>query len=198
MEQLLSIQSIPLRYELSVTPARIEYNAQTSQVMENRVRGGLQINNKPAKLALNTLESRKSMYPTPFGSVRSAAQKGKQAAQDATAQCALEGKQLLNAKPGDNVLDQIIAQRSAPATGDFQLDFIPAVGPDIQYIEPTFEMQYQADRLQFDTRVSNGDVQYVPGDISMNVTQWPDVVIEYMGKPLYVPPSASERFVASA
>lgn len=198
MDQLLSIQSIPIRYELSVTPARIEYNAQKSQVMENRVRGGLHISNKPAKLALNTLEARKSMYPTPFGAVKMAAQKGMQTAQDSAAQCAQEGRQLLEAKPGDDVLGQIIAQRSAPATGDFQLDFIPAVGPDIQYVEPTFEMQYQADKLQFDTRVSNGNVQYVPGDISMNVTQWPDVVIEYMGKPIYVPPSASERFVASA
>lgn len=198
MEQLLNIKSIPIKFELSVQHARVDYTPKKSQVMEQRIRGGLQIQNQPAKLKINTTDARNSIKPSPLLSVKQAAQKGIQAAQDATAKYAMEGKQLLDITPGADSLSKIIAQSAAPATGEFQMGFIPTVGPEIQYVEPNFEMQYQADRLQFDTRVSNGNLEYVPGNVSMNVTQWPDVVIEYIGKPLYVPPSVAERFEASA
>ncbi|MEG2350105.1 MAG: DUF6470 family protein [Hungatella sp.] len=198
MEQLLSIQSIPMKFELSVTPARMEYTAKRSEIMQKRIPGGLEIQNDPAKLFINTRSARDSVSPTLASSIRNFAQKGKQSGLDATAQFAMEGRQLLDAKPGDDVLGQIIAQRNAAPIGDFQLGFIPHVGPEIQYQEPNFQMRYQADKLQFDVRVANGNVHYTPGDVSMNITQWPDVVIKYMGRPMYVPPSAVDRFEASA
>ena len=198
MEQLLSITSVPMKYEMTVTRARLEYQSQQSQVEQHRIKGGLQIQNKPAKLLINTVDARNSMTPTLPLSIRQSAQKGMQAAQDAAAQYSMEARQMMDAKPGEDALTQIFAQRAAQPTGEFQLDFIPKVGPEIQYQEADFRMQYQADKLQFDIRVSNGNLDYVPGDISMNITQWPDVVIEYMGKPMYVPPSAAERFEASA
>lgn len=198
MEQLLSITTIPLKYELSITHARLEHKAQDSQVQITRQEGSFNIKNKPAQLLINTLDARNSMTPTAFLSIEQAAQKGLQAAQNATAQYAMEGKQFIDAMPGDDPLGNIIAQRSAPSTGEFQLAFIPKVGPEIQYKEPDFQMRYQADRLQFDVRVSKGDLEYVPGNIDMNITQWPDVMIEYIGRPVYVPPSSAERFEASA
>lgn len=198
MEQLLNITSVPMKYELSVTNARVDYKPQKSQVVENRVEGDFQIQHRPAKLFLNTLDARNSVIPSTFTSIRQAAQRGMQSAQDASAQYAMEGKQLVNALPGDDILSQVFKQRAAMPTGEFQLGFIPTVGPEIQYQEADFQMQYQADKLQFDVRVANGNLEYVPGDISMNVTQWPDVVIEYIGKPMYVPPSSTDRFEASA
>lgn len=198
MEQLLSIKAVPMRYEMTVTRARLEYQAQQSQIQQERIKGGLEIQNKPARLLINTAAARESMTPTLPQSIKQAAQKGLQAAQDVSAQYALEAKQMMEAKPGQDALGQIFAQRAALPTGEFQLDFIPKVGPEITFEEPDFRMKYQADKLKFDTRVQSGSLEYVPGDISMNITQWPDVVIEYMGKPQYVPPSAAERFEASA
>lgn len=198
MEQLLSITRVPMKYEMTVTHARLEYESQRSQVEQDRIRGGLQIQNRPAKLLINTLDARNSVTPTLSLSIKQFAEKGMQAAQDATGQYSMEAKQMMDAKPGQDVLTQIAVQRAALPTGEFGLTFIPTVGPEIQYQEADFRMQYQADKLQFDIRVQNGNVEYVPGDISVNITQWPDVMIEYMGKPLYVPPSAMARFEASA
>lgn len=198
MKQLLSIRSVPVQYELSVTHAQLKYTSQKAQVMESRTRGGLQIQNRPAKLELSTLEARNSLHPTTLLSVKQAAQRGMQAASDATAKFAMEGRQLLEAKPGSDPLGDIIAQNAAQPTGEFGLTFLPTGGAEITYVEPDFQMKYQADKLQFDARISTGNLEYVPGDVSLNVTQWPDVVIEYMGKPMYVPPSAAEHFEASA
>lgn len=198
MEQLLNITSVPIKYELSVTNARVDYKPQKSQVVQDRIDGNFQIQNKPARLLINTRDAMNSVVPSAFTSIRQAAQKGMQNARDVSAQIAMDGKQFMNAAPGADVLSQVFEQHAAMPTGEFQLAFIPTVGPEIKYQEADFQMQYQADKLQFDVRVSNGNLEYVAGSVSMNVTQWPDVVIEYIGRPMYVPPSSAERFEASA
>ena len=46
------------------------------------------------------------------------------------------------------------------------------------------------DKMNFDWRILKGDFEFIPGDIEFNITQYPDVMIEYIGGPIYVPPSA--------
>lgn len=198
MEQLLQITSVPLKYELNITPARLEYTSQKSQVDINKTNGGFQMKSRAAKLLINTRDARNSICPTPLVSTQQTARKGIQAAQDATAQYAMEGRQLLDAKLGEDVLGRIFSQRAAKPTGEFQLGFLPSVGPEIQFVEPDLQMQYQTDKLQFDIRVSKGDIEFIPGKVNVEITQWPDVVIEYIGKPIYVPPRTADRFEARA
>ena len=54
-------------------------------------------------------------------------------------------------------------------------------------------MDYQMDKLTFNLRLQNGEVEYIPGSIEIVITQYPDVQIEYMGRPVYVPASAAEK-----
>ena len=44
-------------------------------------------------------------------------------------------------------------------------------------------------------RKANGNYEFIPGDIEMSITQQPDVLIEYVGGPIYVPPSADPNYV---
>ena len=37
-------------------------------------------------------------------------------------------------------------------------------------------------------------MEFTPGDIEISVTQQPDVIIKYVGGPLYVPPSADPNY----
>lgn len=50
------------------------------------------------------------------------------------------------------------------------------------------------DKLNFDLRVDQGRVEFIPGSIEMTINQYPEVNIEYVGDPIYVPPSAVARF----
>ena len=34
----------------------------------------------------------------------------------------------------------------------------------------------------------------MPGNIELSIEQYPDVIIQYVGKPIYVPPSVAEHF----
>lgn len=99
-------------------------------------------------------------------------------------------------KPGDGgeLLGQIFRQRTQMPTGEFQLGFIPSAPVNITYQEPDLTLNYEMDKLTFDLKVAQGDFQFIPGNIEMSITQHPDVHIEYVGDPLYVPPSAAPNY----
>ena len=48
--------------------------------------------------------------------------------------------------------------------------------------------------MLFRSRMNQMQFTFVPGDIEFKVTQQPDVVIKYIGGPLYVPPSADPNY----
>lgn len=196
MEQLLEIKTIPIKYELKVNHASLEYQNSTAEVEISRDKGGMKIKSRPIKLRLDTYEARNSVVPTTKTMISQKAQEGKNVAYNATANYVREGQLLLNAKVGQGaeVLNQIFAERTAEPTGDFALDFIPKGGADIDWEEPEFNIEYQMDKLNFDTKIQKGDIEFIPGNIELSILQYPDIEIKYIGGPIYVPPSAAEIF----
>lgn len=196
MEQLLKITSVPIEYELKVNNARLERKGGIARLEISRDEGGLRIKSSPIRLRLDTYEARNSMVPTTKNAIHQAAQKGTQATYEATAQFAKEGQLLLKAKIGQGAeaLQSIFDQRNALPTGEFELGFIPKAGANIEWDPPSISINYQMDRLNFDAKIDWGKVEFIPGSIELLVLQYPDVSIEYVGSPIYVPPSAGERF----
>lgn len=196
MEQLLEIKTIPIKYELKVNHASLEYQNSTADLEISRDKGGMKIKSRPIKLHIDTYEARNSVVPTTKTMISQKAQQGKNVAYSATANYGREGQLLLNAKIGQGaeVLNQIFAERTAEPTGDFVLDFIPKGGANIEWEEPEFNIEYQMDKLNFDTKIEKGDIQFIPGNIELSILQYPGIEIEYVGGPLYVPPSAAEIF----
>lgn len=193
MEALLRITTVPMEYEMKIQRARLEYSSSKSDLMINRAKGGLTMENSPIKLHLDTYKARNSICPTTKESVRQSAEKGKSAALEATATYAKESAMLLDPKI-PNALNQIFNQRAQQPTGEFGLQFLPSTGPDIEWSDPDLSMKYQMDKLSFDIKVANGNFEFIPGTVEMSITQMPDINIEYIGKPLYVPPSAANLF----
>ena len=65
---------------------------------------------------------------------------------------------------------------------------------DGEWDEGEINIRYEMDKLNFDWRMGQGEVQFVPGNIEFTVTQQPDVIIKYIGGPVYVPPSADPEY----
>lgn len=193
MEPLLQIKTIPIKYEMKVQKAELRYTKSKTEVLINNENGSLDINSKPIKLYIDTYDARGSITPTTAESVRQAAASGLEAAAEATATYTEEAALLLDAKVS-NPLDQIFRQRAQMPTGEFGLAFIPTTGPDLEWSAPDLNIKYQMDKLSFDIRAAKGDFEFIPGSIEISITQMPDVEIEYIGKPMYVPPSAAQYF----
>ena len=74
------------------------------------------------------------------------------------------------------------------------LEFLPSVPPEITWDPGEMHIRYEMDKLNFDWRVNQPHFEFTPGDIELSVKQQPDVIIKYVGGPLYVPPSADPNY----
>lgn len=68
------------------------------------------------------------------------------------------------------------------------IDFLPSAAPDLSWEGGELSIRYEMDKLNFNWRMNQMNFTFVPGDIEFTMTQRPDVIIKYVGGPLYVPP----------
>ena len=195
MTPLIEIKTVPIEIEMKVSHAKLEYTRGTADLEISRGDGGLSIKSRRIKLNIDTFEARNSVVPTAMRSIEQYAQKGQQASYTATATYAKQGKMFLEAKIGENVIGQISAQSTMknyhPNSG---IEFLPSVPPEITWDPGEMHIRYEMDKLNFDWRVNQPKFEFTPGDIELSVTQQPDVIIKYVGGPLYVPPSSDPNY----
>ena len=194
MERLIEIKTVPIELEMKVNHARLDYKRSTVDLEISRDQGGLQIRSKPIKVNIDTFEARNSVSPTAMRSIEQAAQRGQQKVYDTTATYARRGDLLLEAKIGEQLISQF-AMESQQVNTDFAMKWLPTTGPDISWDGGELSIRYEMDKLNFDWRMDNGNMEFIPGNIEFTVTQQPDIIIKYIGEPVYVPPSANSDYV---
>lgn len=192
---LIEIKTVPIEIEMKISPAKLEYTRGTADLEISRSDGGLSIKSRPVKLNIDTFEARNSVVPTAMRSIEQYAQKGQQASYTATATYAKQGKMFLEAKIGEDVLGQIAAESTMKNYHENAgIEFLPSVPPEITWDPGEMHIRYEMDKLNFDWRVNQPQFEFTPGDIELSVTQQPDVIIKYVGGPLYVPPSSDPNY----
>lgn len=195
MDRLIEITRVPIEIEMRTSPAKLEYTRGTAELEISRDKGGLSIKSRPIQLNIDTFEMRQSIVPTPVRSIEQSAQKGKQAAYSATAALAQEGELYLKAQIGEDVQSQLA--KTAISTQMFSqpgMKFIPSEPPEITWNPGEMNIRYEMDKLIFDWRIDKTKFEFIPGDIEISVKQKPEVIIKYIGGPLYVPPSADPDY----
>ena len=199
MYPLIEITTVPIEIEMKVTDAKLEYTRGSAELEISRGDGGLSIRSRPIRLNLDTFEMRNSIVPTPMRATLQGAQKGQQAAYEATAVYARQGQVMLNARVGQQAFQQLDQEaRSRNVKTNVNVQFLPSVGPEVTWDPAQMNIRYEMDKLNFDWRINQPTFRFTPGDIEISVTQQPDVIIKYVGGPLYVPPSAAPDYEPSA
>lgn len=196
MEQLLQMRTTPIVMEMTVNRAKLEVSSEQPSYTMTRNKGSLQIQHSNPKLNIDTYEARSSMnLKSCARSVQDFAAEGMQAAYEATGRIAEEGDMLMNIQNKGNTIGEIAYQNMQPNL-DTVLAFLPSVPADISWEPQQLSMQYEMDRLSFDWRTQQQpEMQYTPASVEFHIKQYPKLEIEYVGKPLYVPPSASPDYV---
>lgn len=194
MKPLIEIKTIPISIEFKVNPARTERSNMLAEVEVTRQRGGLSIKSRPIQLNVDTFEARNSVVPTTARSISEAADRGITAAYEATAQFAEEGNMLLNIHLNQDTLGQIAASRMSQPV-DFNIGFTPEYPAEISWTPSDFSIQYEMDKLNFDWKIGQGEFEFIPGSIEFTIKEYPRVLIEYVGGPIYAPPSADPNYV---
>ena len=175
MEQLLEITRVPIEIEMRTSRAQLQYTRGTAELEISRDKGGLSIKSRPIQLNMDTFEMRQSIVPT--------------------AARAQEGELYLKAQFGEDVQSQLAKTAiSKEMFSQPAMAFIPTVGPEINWDPGEMNIRYEMDKLNFDWRVNQTEFEFIPGDIEISVKQKPEVIIKYIGGPLYVPPSADPDY----
>ena len=55
-------------------------------------------------------------------------------------------------------------------------------------------IRIEIDHLRFEWKSQQKDLEFIPGSIEFRVTDYPKVIIEYLGGPIYVPASANPDY----
>lgn len=195
MYPLIEITTVPIEIEMKTTRARLEQVHGTAEVEISRDQGGLNIRSRPIRLNLDTFEARNSISPTAMRSIEQSSQRGQQAAYEATATYAQQGQVLLKAKIGEEMVTQFAAQaQTKNLKTNVGIQFLPTTGPEISWDKAELNIRYEMDKLNFDWRLNDPKLKFTPGDIEISIKQMPDVIIKYVGGPLFVPPSADPNY----
>ena len=194
MKPLIEITTVPIQIEMKTTNAKLEYARGTVEMEISRDKGGLNIKSRPIRVNIDTFEARNSITPTLARSLEQGAQKGQQAAYQATATYAQQGKLMMETKLGEEVITKFSRESLMKNVKDVGLTFLPSTGPEITWDVGEMNIRYEMDKLNFDWKFGEGDFKFTPGDIELTVTQRPEVIIKYIGGPIYVPPSADPNY----
>ncbi len=193
MEPLIKITNVPIVFEMKINKARLEYKNGTADLEISRNKGGMKISSSPIRLNIDTFQARDSIRPASVGSsIKNYAAQGKSSVYETMSATMQEGKLMLKAKLGEDAIGNIIASKTGKyfEVPDIGIDFIPHSKAELSWSQPDITIDYEMDKMNFDWRVLKGDFEFIPGNIEMNITQYPGVNIEYVGGPIYVPPSS--------
>lgn len=193
---LLQITTIPIQIEIKVTNAKFEYpDDRQPKVNITNTNGKLVMQAEPLKLKIDTYEARKSLgegHMTDGDLLQQKANEGFSIAFQGTAKVASEGNSLAR---GMSASEIAIQNARAGATVETVMEFLPKTGADITFDEGKLNIEYQMGEQEFDWDIkSQLPMEFIPGSVELIVRDRPRVEIEYVGEPLYVPPSANPNY----
>ncbi|MFI3253286.1 MAG: DUF6470 family protein [Eubacteriales bacterium] len=196
--QMIELQIVPAQIELRRTDAKLEYVNASAQQKMSRNPGGVEIQTKAAKVHVDTYQTRKSIgegFMTVGDHIEQYAAKGNSVADQATSKFASRGQQQMKAKLGQEMLTQFARQDSFKNVSmNIGIDFIPKVAPTVTVEPGEIDIQFQPDELQFDWDITEQELKFTPGSIELEMTQRPDVIVRYVGGPMYVPKSSDPNY----
>ena len=194
---LLKITRIPISIEVNVTNGTLKApeDKEPLKIDINRTPGGYKMESRPAKINIDTYAARSSMGYGEYNASdfnQNEANRGFKIAYQGVARIVSEGDQLARGVSPSEIAAQ---QMRAGTSIETVVDFLPKVGADVSFDKGTLSLTYPPTDINIDWGTINSSVlEFVPGNIEFIVKEHPRVEIQYIGEPIYVPPSANPNY----
>jgi hypothetical protein len=128
--------------------------------------------------------------------IREEAQRGVQFASQGTIRIVEEGNELAR---GASPVEMAVKNQRANFHIETVMEWIPKERADISYEPGSLHMEYEIDHANVDwEHLEAMRLIFNPGSVEIRVEQHPNIVIEYVGDPIYVPPSANPNYEVRA
>lgn len=199
VQQLLRITTTPMKYELEIEHSKLEYK---------QTEPSASVEAKPAKLSIDsrtdtsvnidTYEARKSLgIMDCMDFVKTNATESQRALTKQIGEYREIGNELSNIQNGVSIAD---IYRSKMMDSHFELytAYLPSGGAELSWNPAQVNMSFEPSNVAIDWNIEENAFNFIPGSVRMKITQMSSVNIEYIGGPLYFPPSAREKITGEA
>lgn len=195
--QLLKITTTPIKYELEVEQPVLEYQQDVTPSCDMTTSASkLSVRSKNADIQIDTYEARKSLGLINLeDGIKQYTEKSKAHITKLIQQYVQTGKELGEIQDGIDIGD-IIRQRILEQP-ILYTTALPSTGADISCEPATLDIRFEPGDVSVDWQIEGSSCLFQPGSIKMKIVQYPDVNIEYLGGPMYVPPSANPNYEES-
>lgn len=192
--QLIKITNIPIEYNYSMEPARLEMKRAPNPVQKmTHDPAEMHLRARNIQVRLDTTELRASLNHRTSGDfARYYGNKGMQTAYDTIGESVQFGNGMAQIQDGVSI-SQLVRQKMLEQPVSYTT-FLPSAPTDISWQPQALDMEYDPGSLKFDWKLMRNSMDYIPGKFQMNITQYPRVQVEYLGEPSYVPPSSDPNY----
>lgn len=199
MQQLLRITTTPMKYELEVEHSKLEYKQTNPSASLETKQAKLSITSKTdTSVNIDTYEARKSLgIMDSMDFARTNAEQSRQAITKKIGEYREIGNAISNIQDGVSIAD---IYRSKMTDSSYQLytAFLPSGGAELTWNPAQLNMSFEPSDVSIDWNIEENSFNFIPGSVRMKITQMSSVNIEYIGGPLYFPPSAREKITGEA
>lgn len=195
MQNLLNYTITPLRYEVTVERARLDIAQTPMRAQIRQTQGSFNIRQQHVKVQMDSTAQRADLgYKTNEAFSKEAASLGYQAFMEQTAQYSEFGDSIKNIQKGATIPDALYNQMMQRAQGE--LVIVPLSPTDISWIPGSAESTYNPAEvdIQWNVAEQGTELEFVPGSIKFDIVQYPSISFEYVGPPIYVPPSSAPDY----
>lgn len=192
--QLLKITSTPMKYELEVENAKLEYQQDVTPSCDITVSPSqLEMHSKEAQVRIDTYEARKSLGLTNIeDTIQQYAAKGKEHISKQIDEYVETGKAMGDIQDGVEIGD--IVRQKMLQQPELYTTFLPSAEAQISVDPGQLDINYKPGDVSLDWQVKDNSYTYKPGSVRMRITEYAHIDIEYLGGPMYVPPSADPDY----
>lgn len=192
MEQLLNIKTVPISLEYKIESAKLQLKTSDAQVEVLDNGGERVIKGKPIRLVLDGTNVSKSEWKT----YENMAKYGGKRTYRATGNVTENGSFELNVFM-DHISENSLLGIEKTAVGrdrNGKNYFYNPLGNELSpEMEAAFLIRYEMEKAAFD--LHRAELEFIPGSFEIIIKEYPKVIVEYVGSPIYVPPSSDPDYV---
>ncbi len=191
MKALLQITTTPVKYELQIERAKLEYEQNMIPRAEvNTTMPELKLHTKDVAVNLDTSRALASLGLRKMtDQAKHQANQGKQKLSQNIQGIVQDGKSMGEIQ-NDVTIGQIVSEKMFEPT-DLYTAFLPSGGVDITWQPPEISTVFTPGEVEYDWQIKSNVLSYVPGSVKLEIIDRPSVDIEYVGDPIYFPKSAN-------
>ncbi len=199
ISQLLDITIVPVEYQLKIQHAQVEIRQDFQPTPEmKKTDAQVNIQTTQATAQYDSYQARRSLgFANSSDLVAQSVEKGKQSIAETTQDYVDTGKQMSRIDQQVTIPDIMRQKMFAQSdSGTLYTAFLPESGTEITWQPGGVDLEYQPGDLQINWDIQDPEYNYIPGEVHLEILQHARVDIEYLGGPLYFPPSGDPNYKA--